>query len=713
MLVALPSAIAFGASVYAPLGSSFLAQGALAGVLGAVALGLVAPVLGGTRRLISAPCAPAAAVLGAFALERLHAGGSPADTVLLMTLLALAAGLMQAVFGVLRLGQLIVYMPYPVVSGYLSGVGLYVIAGQLPRLLGVTHPTGFWDTLTQVGAWQWQGLSVGLVSAVTMVVAPRITQRVPAAILGLLSGIVAYFGLALLDPSLWRVAHNPLLIGPLGGSSAGLADAMTGRWQALGGLGLEPWLALLLPALTLAALLSIDTLKTCLVLDAMTRSRHDSNRELVGQGLGNMAAALCGGMPGAGTLGATLVNLSSGARTRWSGVMEGGLALAAFGLLGSLIAWVPVASLAAILIVVGVRMLDRHSLTLLRQRATLLDALVIAAVIVTALTVSLIAASAVGIVLAVLLFVREEIGGTVVRRTLGGHETFSKRVRTAQEMAILTAPVSRAVVVELQGSLFFGTADQLRRALEPELKVRDFVVLDLRRVHSIDVTAAHLLDQIRDTLAERGGYLLLSQLPPRLPSGRDMAQYFDQVGLVRPDTPVRVFAELDDALEWVEDRVLADAGLQGGEEAVLGLHEVEFFRDRKPETLQDLDRCVEKRHYPAGTSIFRRDDAGDELFIIRRGLVRIMLPITDSRSHHLATFGRGAFFGEMSFLDGDLRSADAVAHTDIDVFVLSRRVFEQLAEDHRKLALGLMGGLASALAARLRFSNTELRGLES
>jgi SulP family sulfate permease len=128
---------------------------------------------------------------------------------------------------------------------------------------------------------------------------------------------------------------------------------------------------LLVPALTLSVLLSIDTLKTCVVLDALTRSRHDSNRELIGQGLGNLASGLVGGIPGAGTMGATLVNMSSGAVSRVSGMLEGALALFAFLLLGAWMAWVPIGALAAILIVIGLRMVDRHSLALARSRHTI------------------------------------------------------------------------------------------------------------------------------------------------------------------------------------------------------------------------------------------------------------------------------------------------------------------------------------------------------
>jgi sulfate permease, SulP family len=711
MLVALPSAIAFGVTIYSPLGSSYAAQGALAGILGATALGLIAASLGGTKRLITAPCAPAAAVLSAFAIELLHGGGSLESAVLMVSMLGLLAGLFQISFGTLRLGSLIAYMPYPVVSGYLSGVGLIIIGSQVPKLLGGPKSTYLWESLASPELWKWQSLIVGAVTIGVMIIAPRITRAVPAAILALLAGVLCYFLLGKIDPSLLTLENNSFVIGSLGGSGS-FSDAMTSRWYALGDIGIEKIMHIVVPALTLAVLLSIDTLKTCVVLDALTRSRHDSNRELIGQGLGNMTSAVIGGIPGAGTMGATLVNISSGAVSRFSGIVEGVLVLLAFLMLGSLISWVPVAALAAILIVIGVRMIDRNSFNFLRQRSTMLDFAVIAAVVTTALTVSLIAASGIGIALAVFLFIREQIGGTVVRRKLLCNEIFSKRVRTQDEMGILVENGERGVVVELQGSLFFGTTNQFYLALEPELKTRDYVILDMRRVQSVDVTAIHMLDQIRDMITERHGFLIFSQLPQNLPSGRDMQQYFDQVGLVRPESPVRIFSELDEALEWVENRILDDAVCELSEKEALELNEIELFKRRKAETLIALEQCMEKRCYKAGDKIFARGDTGDELFLIRKGAVRIVLPISEKQSHHLGTFGRGSFFGEMAFLDGDVRSANAVAFSDTELFVLSRKVFNLLVVEHKKLAFDLMEGLASVLASRLRYTNAELHVLD-
>jgi len=713
MLVALPSAIAFGVAIYSPLGVSYAAQGALAGILGVTALGLIAPALGGTNRLITAPCAPAAAVLSAFAIEFMHGGGNVEAALLMVLLLGLLAGLFQIFFGTLRLGSLIAYMPYPVVSGYLSGVGLIIIGSQVPMFFGAPKGANIWESLAAPGLWKWQSIVVGVVTIAVMLAAPRATRLVPSAIVALLAGVLAYLGLALLDPALLVLENNPFVVGLLGGGEGSMTDVILGRWHTMGDIGFAQLQSIVVPALTLAVLLSIDTLKTCVVLDALTRSRHNSNRELIAQGIGNMTSALIGGIPGAGTMGATLVNLSSGAVSRFSGIFEGVLALLAFLVLGALISWVPVAALAAILMIIGVRMIDRHSFQFLRQRSTLRDFAVIAAVIVTALTVSLIAASGVGIVLAALLFISEQVGGSVVRRKVHCDEIFSKRIRTHEEMEILVERGERGVVVELQGSLFFGTTNQLYLALEPELKTRDYVILDMRRVQSVDVTAVHMLDQVKDMLAERHGFLILSQLPQNLPSGRDMQQYFDQVGLVRSESPVRLFGELDEALEWVESRILEGAFCELGEQEALVINEIELFKSRKAETLAALESCMEKRSCKAGDKIFKRGDTGDELFLIRKGAVRIMLPLSAKHSHHLGTFGRGAFFGEMAFLDGAVRSADAVAFSNTELYVLSRKTFDKLAEDHKKLALSLMEGLASVLASRLRYTNAELRVLES
>lgn len=711
MLVALPSAIAFGVTIFSPLGASYAAQGAMAGIIGATAIGLVAAACGGTQRLISAPCAPAAAVMAAFALEASRQGLAPQSILFLMMLLGLLCGAVQILFGVIGLGRLIKYMPYPVVSGYLSGVGLIIILSQVPRFLGVPKGSQLSEALISPAMWNWNGIMVGLATIVVMVIAPKLTKALPPAILGLSAGVITYFLLGLRDRSLLTLADNSLVVGALGGSGAGFWESIAGRWKSFG-VGAADWKMLVTPALTLAVLLSIDTLKTCLIVDTLTRSRHNSNRELVGQGLANLASGFCGGIPGAGTMGASLVNISSGGMTKRSGLFEGGFALVAFLLLGGLVAWVPIAALAAILILVGFRMIDRNSVHLLRSRSTILDFVVIVAVVIVAETVSLIAASAVGIGLAILLFIREQVGGVVVRRKTYGNVMTSKQIRLPDEAAILERRGAGTVIFELQGSLFFGTTDRLYTELEPEVKVRDYIILDMRRVQSVDITAVHLIEQIEGMLAERNAMLIFSDLPHSLPSGRDLHEYFDHVGLAHPTSRVKVFEILDEALEWVENRLFEQEYVERHSERPLELEEISLFRGRKQDTLDDLKGCIESRSFTAGQNVFVSGDQGDELFLIRRGEVRIILPLAGQQYHHLATFGRGAFFGEMAFLDHAPRSANAVALTDLDVFVLSRERFDVLTASHKKLGMAVMDGLARELAIRLRHTSAELRALQ-
>lgn len=712
MLVALPSAIAFGVTIFSPLGGSYAAAGAVAGILGATVLGLIAPALGGTNRLITAPCAPAAAVLAALAIQLSQQNIAPDVAVIMIAMVGLLAGLIQVAFGAIGLGRLIKYMPYPVVSGYLSGVGLIIILSQVPKLLGVPKGAHFWHAVSAPAEWNKFGVVVGVVTIVVMVLARRLTKIVPAAILGLIAGLAAYFALGLRNPSLLTTAGNPLVVGPLGGSGGGFFSMLGSRFHAVQGLHLGDLRLLLMPAVTLAVLLSIDCLKTCVVIDALTRTRHKSNRELLAQGTANIATAICGGVAGSGAMGPTLINISSGGQTRLSGMIEGTFALLAFLLLGSLIAWVPVAALAGILIVIGFRMFDRNSLHLLRTKSTVLDFAVIVAVVVVAETISLIAASAVGIALAILLFIREQIGGSVVRRKTYGNQVSSKQVRLPAEIAILEERGERTVIFELQGSLFFGTTDQLYTALEPELKHRSYFVLDFQRVQLVDVTAAHVLEQIEDMVGERRGWLIFTHLPHTVPSGQDMQRYFDQVGLVRPERRVRIFDDLDQALEWTEDRIIEEERMERELVHPLELREIDLFKGRTEETLVALEACMDVRSYRAGELIFRRDDPGEELFLIRTGSVRIVLPLEHEHNHHLATFGRGDFFGEMSFLDGEPRSADAVAFTDTELFVLSRSRFQGLTEEHKRLAINLLAGLARALAIRLRHTNSEVRVLQ-
>jgi len=713
-LVALPASLAFGVAIYSAIGPGYAGQGAVAGVVGAIAIGIVAPIFGGTERLISGPCAPAAAVMAALVAE-LAAGAGRGDSgrvLLLMTLAALLSGALQLGYGILGGGTLIKYIPYPVVTGYLSGVGVVIFLKQLPGLFGFESGRGLLG-VSEPQLWRWPALAVGLVTIAVMALAPRLTRAVPPAILGLAAGVAAYFALAAFDARLLSLRDNPLVIGPLGGSGGAFTGALSARVAAIPGLRASDLGLILSSALTLSVLLSIDTLKTCVVVDALTRSRHDSNREIVGQGLANLASAALGGVPGAGTSGATLVNIASGARTRLSGVAEGGLVLLAYLLLGRLVAWAPIGALSGILVVVAYRMFDWGSFRLLRHRATVLDFAVVLSVIATAVGVGLVTASGVGIALSILLFIRDQVRGSVIHRKTYGDRVFSRQKRLPEEMAVLERRGGETVVCELEGNLFFGTTDKLFTQLEEDLARCRVLVLDMRRIRSVDLTGVHLLQQIEAQLSERGALLLYSGIPRALPTGEDLKAYFEEVGLLGPGVGAQAKDQLSDALEWVEDRILEqEGGGAAAEERPLELRDIEFLSGRKQQTLDELLGCAEERSCAAGERIFRQGDAGDEIFLVRRGRVRIALDFGKGPSYHIATFGRGDFFGEVAFLDRGARSADAVALQETDLLVLSRSRFDAVAAQHPRLGQQFFASLARSLAIRLRQADREIRALE-
>ena len=714
MMVALPSAIAFGVAMYAPLGPGYAGAGALAGILGAVAIGLVGPALGGAPRLISAPCAPAAAVMAALC-GSLAAEGAPAERIIVsLALVGLLSGVLQAVYGALGGGRLIKYIPYPVVTGYMSGVGLLIMFKQIGPFFGLVKGAAPLLSLLSPGAWQWPAVSVALVTAAAMLAAPRFTRRVPAAIIGLAAGIAAHLAAGIFDPRLLALDSNPLIIGAISTSPGAIVNGFVSNFSALPLLGRHDLYLLAGPALTLSVLLSIDTLKTCVVPDSIVRARHDSNRELAGQGAGNIVSAILGGMPGAGTMGATMVSLVSGGKTRAAGMFEGLFALIAALALGGAIGRIPLAALAGLLTVVGARMIDRSSVRLALKSSTILDFAVILSVAGTALAVDLIAAAGVGIALSMLLFIREQMNSTVIRRKATGADITSKQQRLPREREVLAGRGAETLVVELQGSLFFGTTDQLFTEIESDMRACRRLILDMRRVTSVDFTAVHMLEQVGEILGERGGSLVFSHLPASLPTGQDLSAYFKYLGLTHHEGKGRIFETLHDALEWAEDKILDEASIERphpGE--LLELARIDFLRELDPASLAELRAAMTERRVAAGQPVFLRKGQGNELFLIRRGRVRILLPLKNThRQHHLAVFGPGDFFGEVAFLARTPRTADAVAFTDTDLYVIDRDVFDGIARRDPAVSAAFFQRLAGVEALRLRETDRDLRRLQ-
>lgn len=706
MLVALPSAIAFGVTIYLPLGSEFIAQGATAGILGVVIIGFIASFLGGTLKLISAPCAPAAAVLSAFTILHMQNGLNPHLIIIMMTLTVLFAGLIQIGFGFAKIGKLIKFMPYTVVSGYLSGVGLYIIVSQTPKLLGLPNGFHFFDALASYNLWAWQSIVIGFSTIAVMLLGQKLTSKVPSSIVGLFGGIAIYFLLALYDSQLLTLQSNKFVLGVI--ESGSLSEAIGDHFSTVFNVKFIDFAALLIPALTLAILLSIDTLKTCIVLDAMTRTQHDSNKELIAQGSANIVSCVAGGMPGAGQMGATLINVSSGAVTKMSGMLTGIFALIAFILFSNFIAWIPISALAAILIVVGFKMIDKNSLELIKSKNTIFDFLIIITVIITALWVSLIAASGIGIALAILLFVKGQVSSSIIYRKVHGGKIFSKQIRTEKEIATIKKHGNQYIVYELQGSLFFGTSNQLYSIVEKDLEGKKYIIFDMKRIHLIDFTAAHILELITRIIEEKGGQLIFSRVPVKLPTGQDVEEYLGELGLVKSTKTTKIFFELEDALEWVEDLIIKQYIDEHRVIKPLELEEFELLSGRKATTIADLKLHIQEKSFKDGEYIFEANDQSNDFYLIRQGVVKIMLPLHHNQNINVSTLGQGAFFGEFSFLDNIPRSAHAIASGDVELYILTKEAFDNFSNHHKKSAILFLRGLIRSLVKRLQNTNAQL-----
>lgn len=453
-VVALPLALAFG--VASGLGPA-------AGLWGAILVGFFAAVAGGTPAQVSGPTGPLTVVVAGLVAAGAH---GPQQVFLAITL----AGLLQIAFGLLRLGGFIRYVPYPVVSGFMTGIGVIIVILQLLPLLGAPVASGVMASLKGVPAALGQAnlaaVGVGLAAIALVYASKALAPRLPGALVALLATTVAA----------WLIGLDVPRIGAI---PTGL-PALT-----LPPLDAGALIAVLPAAMMLAMLASIDSLLTSLVADQLTRTSHNSDRELLGQGLGNAVAGLVGGLPGAGATMRTVVNIQAGGRTSRAGAIHSLFLLAMVLGLAPLAALVPLAALAGILVTVGLGILDMKGL---RQAPHVPRADAAIMIVVLAMTVfdDLIQAVAVGMVMACLVFAKR-LGDVDVART--PHE---------EAPGIWIVPAT--------GVLFFGNATPLRIALG-QLPEGVAVVLDLTHTPFMDQSGALALAEVAKDLATEGSVL--------------------------------------------------------------------------------------------------------------------------------------------------------------------------------------------------------------
>jgi SulP family sulfate permease len=716
-IVALPLAIAFGVAAFVPLGPDYVAQGALAGLYGFIIAGFLATIFGGTPAQITGPTAPMAVVITAFIArfardpEFANLGVSTAEAILLMVAATiLLAGIFQIALGAVGGGRLIKYIPFPVVSGIMNGIAVLIFLSQLRPFFGVDNSVSFHLLITGQASFNYVTIIVGGVTIITTVYAGRFIRVIPAALIGIGAGIAAYFAIGLMTmPELLQPQNNPLIVGSIP-SALPTPDKALSFINFATEIPISKWVYIIIPALTLSILASLDTLLTSVVVDMVTKTKHNSKRELIGQGIGNIGSAVFGGLPAAGTTSVAMVSINNGGRTRLAGVINSVSLLLVVLVLSPAVKWIPLSALAGILMVTAVRMVDYKSLILFGKKSTLENMIIVLAVTVSMVIFDLVIAVGIGLVIACLLFVREQINKTIIRRKYSCELIHSKKVRTQKAMRILEEHGHQIKVYELSDALFFGTCDKLLTEIEKDYGSK-FIVLDLKRVNTIDLTGTQLLHQIADSVKDKGNHLLMAYVDiPGDKNKERLRSYLEDVGVTDVIGRNHIFPATDDALEWAEDLLIKEemSGAQSDTQA-LELHDISIFQDLSSEQLHLVQRYVRPVSFRKGEIIFREGEAGDGIYFILSGYVSVF---TGNRDYRLATFAEGVFFGEMSILEDKPRSATVRTETDSRLLFMSKKGFQQLTKSEPSLATHILRRLSRDLSHRLRMTNAEVRALE-
>jgi sulfate permease, SulP family len=489
-VVALPLALAFAvASGVDPK----------AGLYTAIVAGIIAAVFGGSPVQITGPTGAMAVILvgivAKYGIEKVWIAG-------------VMAGIIQVGLGIAKLGRLVKFIPYPVTAGFTNGIAVIIFCGQLNNFLGLKLPRsehflpGLWQTVTHLEGLNWAAIALATITIVTKLLWARMTTSIPASLVGLVlaTAIATFFHLNV--PTIGSIPQSlPML-------------QSIPHWNDFGLIR-----ELINPALALAALGSIESLLSAVVADGMTVSeKHDSDRELIGQGLANIVVPFFGGIPATGAIARTAVNVRAGGKTRLSGVIHG-VAIAIIVLtLAPLAAQVPLAALAGILMVTSVRMIEWEAIGLL-MRATYADFAVMMLTWLVTIFFDLVLAVEVGLIAAGALFIKRmsELNLGKIPET----EAFPPGIPLE-----LSKQIS---VYRVDGPVFFGAAERFVTFLRDEPDVK-YLVLRLRYVPNMDTTGLVALQDIYQDLQRHDCRLLLSGLQPEVQKLLERTGLMDKIG---------------------------------------------------------------------------------------------------------------------------------------------------------------------------------------
>ncbi len=508
-VVALPLALAFGVSSGA---------GAIAGLYGAILVGFFAALFGGTPSQISGPTGPMTVTI-ATVFSSLVAGNS--DNLALAFTVIMLGGIFQILFGVMRLGKYITLMPYTVISGFMSGIGLIIILLQIGPFLGHPASANVIESVSKFGYFLTHAnpaaAGLGILTLAIVFASPaKLTRLIPSPLLALIIGtLVAVY---LLPDS------NLRLIGdiPSGLPTVQLPTFNANQLRNIIGYGLM-----------LAVLGSIDSLLTSLVADNITRTNHDSDRELIGQGIGNLISGLCGGLPGAGATMRTVINVKTGGKTPISGMVHALVLLVIVLKAGGLTENIPHAVLAGILIKVGIDIIDWSFLRRAHQISLKATGLMYIVLFLTVF-VDLITAVAVGVFFANLLTVKNlsDIQSDRVKAITNPDDD---RDLSAEEKHILKRAKGKILLFSLDGPMSFGAAKTISQRMGM-VSNYDVLILDLSDVPLLGVTASLAIENMVKDACEKKQQVFLVGATGRV---QERLQKLKLLKLLPPDNRFR------------------------------------------------------------------------------------------------------------------------------------------------------------------------------
>ncbi|MGE5791533.1 MAG: SulP family inorganic anion transporter [Bacteroidota bacterium] len=703
----LAHALTLGLLAFAALGPEHADLGIRAGFAAGIFGGIAATVRSGTPLPATGARASTSLILAGFVTMVAADPALGAAGVFGLAILCVAAsGVLQILFGVFRLGSAAKFVPYPVLGGFMTGVAILIALSQVPHVLGLAPGAMAKPAREWLAAAQPLTLWVGIATAAIIWVVAWRWKRAPAALVGLAAGTAVYYATRFLVP---EGALGPV-VGPIAGALP-LPTAFASVADLVG----QPAAARHLPALAAAAAViaiigSLDSLLAAAAIDAAAGTRHRANRELVAQGVGNIVSAAFGGVPVALSPTRAIPAFRAGGRTRAIGYIAAGL-LAAILLVGTAaLAYLPFAVLGGVMLTVAWGLVDAWTRGIVRrlaagerERTLLWSAAIVVLVAAITVLVNFVVAVVVGVFLSMALFIAT-MNRSLVRAVHDGTVRTSRRIYGPEETRRLAAERRRIKLVELEGAIFFGSAERLVTESEGWADTADHIVLDLRRVTAIDATGALGLEQLAKRLRQRNVNLALACVTPEGRHGLALIAY----GVFTDPAARHWFADADQAIEWAERRLLGSVDSFSPRE--IPLERLSFAAGLDRGEIETLRGALRRKELDPGETLFREGDPGEHLYLLARGAVSITIGDAP-RTSRIVTFAPGSMFGEAAMLDGGARSATAVIAEDAVVYSLSRAALERLALTHPALANKVLLNLGRHLSGRLRQTTDALREL--